>query len=227
MTKLLDELEKSLGYRFKDRELVAQSLTHKSYAKTKNNERLEFLGDAVLDLVVAEYLYNRFPLEPEGELSKLRASLVSEKGFMELSLKAGLDKYMLISSAEENNEGRIKASLLANVFEALMGAIYIESGIDAVKGIATKLLEETYPKIDIHTIFKDYKTMLQEQTQARFGVTPEYIFLRSLGPDHKKEFEMAVIVQGKELARSKGYTKKAAEQSAAGKALDILKKDIS
>jgi len=226
MRKSFDKLEKCLGYKFRDGELIAQALTHKSYTKTKNNERLEFLGDAVLDLVVGEYLYTKFPTKPEGELSKLRASLVSEKGFAHLALKIKIGEYILVSAAEENNQGRNKASLLSNAFEALMGAIYLESGLESVKEVVTKLLESVYPKIDIETLFRDYKTTLQELTQAHFGVTPEYMLLRSFGPDHKKEFEMAVVLRGRELARSKGGTKKEAEQGAAEQALEILAKEI-
>ncbi|MDR3346207.1 MAG: ribonuclease III [Campylobacteraceae bacterium] len=226
MRKSFDKLEKCLGYKFRDGELIAQALTHKSYTKTKNNERLEFLGDAVLDLVVGEYLYTKFPTKPEGELSKLRASLVSEKGFAHLALKIKIGEYILVSAAEENNQGRNKASLLSNAFEALMGAIYLESGLESVKEVVTKLLESVYPKIDIETLFRDYKTTLQELTQAHFGVTPEYTLLRSFGPDHKKEFEMAVVLRGRELARSKGGTKKEAEQGAAEQALEILAKEI-
>ncbi len=220
----LDKLQKCLGYRFKDKALILEALTHKSYRKAKNNERLEFLGDAVLDLVVGEYLYHKFPHIDEGKLSKMRASLVNEEGFKKLSLKLELGKYLLLSPAEEHNKGREKPSLLSNAYEALMGALYLESGLDKVKEITYRLLEEVYPKIDLDSIFKDYKTTLQEFTQEHFGVIPEYRMISSKGPDHKKEFEMAVIIGDKEIAKATGKSKKAAHQKVAQIALSILKK---
>ncbi|MDR1285035.1 MAG: ribonuclease III [Campylobacteraceae bacterium] len=222
MKKSFEKLEQCLGYKFKNIQLITQALTHKGYAKVKNNERLEFLGDAVLDLVVGEYLYIKFPTKPEGELSKLRASLVNDKSFKDIALKLDLGSYIFISAAEENNQGRDKASLLSNTFEALMGAIYLEGGIKNAKKVIINLLESVYPKIDMKTLFKDYKTLLQEFTQAHFGVTPTYTLLHSFGPDHKKEFEMAVLLRNKELSRALGNTKKDAEQSAAKSALDVL-----
>ncbi len=221
----LEKLEKCLGYRFKDKTLILEALTHKSYKKAKNNERLEFLGDAVLDLVVGEYLYHKFPNINEGKLSKMRASLVNEEGFKKLAVKLNLGRYLLLSPAEEHNQGREKPSLLSNAFEALMGAIYLESGLDKVKEIAYKLLEEVYPKIDLDSIFRDYKTTLQEFTQEHFGVIPEYKLINATGPDHKKEFEIAVFINDKELAKAKGKSKKATHQKVAQIALEILKKE--
>ncbi|MDR2790269.1 MAG: ribonuclease III [Campylobacteraceae bacterium] len=222
MREDIKRLEERLCYQFKDMQLVIQALTHKSYKKTKNNERLEFLGDAVLDLIVGEYLYMKFPSKSEGELSKLRASLVSDKSFKNLALELNLGEYLLISAAEENNYGRNKESLLSNAFEAVTGAIYLDGGLENARKAAVALFEKVYPKIDMQTLFKDYKTLLQEITQAQFGVTPEYVLVRSSGPDHKKEFEMAVILKGKTLANASGSTKKEAEQNAAEKTLKIL-----
>jgi ribonuclease-3 len=221
----LDELQKCLGYRFKDKTLILEALTHKSYKKAKNNERLEFLGDAVLDLVVGEYLFHKFPNIDEGKLSKMRASLVNEEGFKKLALRLNLGKYLLLSAAEEHNKGREKPSLLSNAYEALMGAVYLETGLDKVKEITHKLLEEVYPKIDLDSIFKDYKTTLQEFTQEHFGVIPEYKMVSSKGPDHKKEFEMAVFIGEKEIARATGKSKKSAHQKVAQMALERFKKD--
>jgi ribonuclease-3 len=225
MKNSIEEFEQRLGYQFRDIELITQALTHKSCKTGKNNERLEFLGDAVLDLIVGEYLYTKFPAKSEGELSKLRASLVNEKSFKNLALELNLGSHMFISLAEENNRGRDKDSLLSNMFEAIVGAIYLESGIENTKKVVIPLLEKVYPKIDMKTLFQDYKTLLQEFTQEHFGVTPEYTLLRSFGPDHKKEFEMAALLKGKRLANALGNTKKDAEQSAAKKALEILKKE--
>ncbi len=225
MSKNLKSLQKRLDYQFKDENLIIEALTHKSYKQSYNNERLEFLGDAVLDLIVGEYLFHKFPKVAEGELSKLRASLVNEKGFEKLANILDLGKYIYISLAEENNKGREKSSLLSNAFEALMGAMYLEAGLEKTRKVCIRLLEKAYPKIDMEAIFRDFKTTLQELTQARFGVTPEYRLIQAYGPDHKKEFEMAVVIQGKEISRAKGKSKKEAQQASAELALEVLKKE--
>ncbi len=219
----MKKLEKKLQYTFKNHRLIDEALTHKSCKKEYNNERLEFLGDAVLDLVVGEYLFDKFSNVCEGDLSKMRASLVSEKGFTKLANLINLGDYIHISASEEKNKGRNKASILSNAFEALMGAIYLESGLEDVQNIMHRLIQEAYPKIDLDSIFRDYKTTLQELTQSIYGVTPNYIVVNSSGPDHKKEFEVSVRIHDKELARSKGKSKKEAQQEAAKIALEILK----
>lgn len=221
----INALQERLGYHFKDKKLITQALTHKSYKKPYNNERLEFLGDAVLDLIIGEYLFDSFPNISEGELSKMRASLVSEKGFEKLAIELGIGEFIFISIAEENNKGRNKASLLSNAFEAVMGALYLEAGLEYTRDFVVKLLAKTYPKIDMQSIFKDYKTTLQELTQARYGVTPEYILLKSFGPDHKKEFEIAAKVNDKVLSKARGKSKKEAQQVAAKIALEVLEKE--
>ena len=223
--KSLKKLEERLGYTFHDKPLILEALTHKSCKEPYNNERLEFLGDAVLDLIVAEYLYKKFPDVNEGDLSKLRASLVNEKGFHLLASLIELGEYIFISTAEENNKGRGKASICSNAFEALIGAIYLEGGLDKARDVSLKLLEEAYPKIDLKSVFKDYKTTLQEITQASDGVTPEYIVLSATGPDHLKEFEVMIKVDGRELSTAKGGSKKEAHQKAAEIALEVLKKE--
>ncbi|DAB34469.1 MAG TPA: ribonuclease III [Sulfurospirillum sp. UBA12182] len=225
MTRAVEELQKRLDYQFKNKNLIIEALTHKSYKKPYNNERLEFLGDAVLDLIVGEYLYHEFPHVPEGDLSKLRASLVNEKGFEKLAKLLNLGSFIYISTAEENNKGRDKPSLLSNAFEAVMGALYLEAGLQKVKPIVISLLEEAYPKIDLETIFQDYKTTLQEFTQANQGITPEYILENSSGPDHKKEFEVSVNIRGHRIAIAKGRSKKQAQQNAAKIALELLNKE--
>ena len=219
-----DELERNIQYTFKNKDLLTHDLTHKSCKKPYNNERLEFLGDAVLDLIVGEYLYIKFPTANEGNLSKIRASIVNEKGFMRLANEISLGKYIMISNAEENNSGRNKPSILSNAFEALMGAVYLEEGLETVRRITVEMMERVYPKIDLMTLFSDYKTSLQELTQARFGVTPEYIMVGSTGPDHKKEFTVEVFVNKKSYAKATGPSKKEAEQEAAKITLEILKK---
>ena len=221
----LEEFEKIVGYTFKDKDLLKEALTHKSFKSPVNNERLEFLGDAVLDLVVGEYLFKKLPKANEGELSKLRASLVNEEGFAKLAKRLSIGKFIYISQAEENNQGRTKPSLLSNAFEAVMGAIYLEEGLERVRQIVLDLLQKEYPTIDLQALFKDYKTTLQELTQAKFGVTPTYKLLGSSGPDHRKEFEVAVQLHDDIVATAKGRSKKAAQQEAAKKALEVLKNE--
>ncbi len=220
----LSKLEDTIEYHFRNKQLIIEALTHKSYKKPYNNERLEFLGDAVLDLIVGEYLYKLFPNKDEGTLSKIRASLVNEGGFTKLAKALNLGDYLFLSTAEENNKGRSKKSLLSNAFEALMGAIYLEAGLEKTREIAIKLLEENYPTIDLDTLCKDYKTTLQELTQAEYGTTPTYTLIGSSGPDHDKVFEIAIFLNGKEISKAKGKSKKEAQQDAAKIALDKLRK---
>lgn len=223
MAKDIQSLEIALDYKFKTTKLITEALTHKSHKQPYDNERLEFLGDAVLDLVVGEFLYKKFPNSDEGKLSKIRASLVNEEGFHKLALYLDLGSYILMSNAEENNGGREKSSLLSNAFESIIGAIYLESGLDVVNDIALSIIDNNYESISLDSLFKDFKTALQELTQARFGVIPEYKVIASRGPDHKKEFEVAVLVDEKEYARAIGKSKKIAQQESAKIALEILK----
>ncbi len=225
MHKNIKTLEAKLGYKFKDKKLIIEALTHKSYKQPYDNERLEFLGDAVLDLVVGEYLFEKFRTSDEGKLSKIRASLVNETGFDKLARALNLGDYILLSNAEDNNGGREKSSLLSNAFEAIMGAIYLEAGLAEVQRIAIKLIEENHEEISLDSLFRDFKTTLQELTQARFGITPEYKVLASRGPDHQKEFEVGVFIEDKEYARASGKSKKIAQQEAAREAVDMLNKE--
>lgn len=216
-------LERQLGYKFKNKNLLKEALTHKSCKQPYNNERLEFLGDAVLDLIVGEYLFLKFSQIAEGDMSKLRAALVNESSFAKIATSINLNNYVLLSSAEEHNGGRNKPSILSDAFEALMGAIYLESGLEIAKVVAIRLLENCYPSIDLSNLTKDYKTTLQELTQANFGVVPQYELIGTCGPDHKKEFEVCLILNNKELARATGNSKKQAQQLAAKLALEKLK----
>ena len=224
MSKNLDALQKDLGYVFKNTNNLKNALTHKSCKQGKNNERLEFLGDAVMDLVIADYLFRKFKNTDEGDMSKLRAALVNEKSFANLATYINLGKYIFISAAEENNGGRAKASILSDAFEAVMGAIYIESGFEAVNKIAVRLFEICYPEIDLKSLAKDYKTALQEITQANLGTTPVYELVRTFGPDHKKEFEIALKLNDTEISRAIGKSKKEAQQLAAKIAIEKIKK---
>ncbi len=222
MHKEYKELEKCLGYQFENKDLIIEALTHKSYKKVFNNERLEFLGDAVLNLIVGEFLFNKFPSSNEGELSKIRASLVNEKGFTKLARAIHLGDYIFLSEAEERNQGRKKASILSDAFEAIMGAIYIESGLTVLKPLILKLLTENYDEINLDELFSDYKTALQEVTQAKFGAIPVYKLEAAVGPDHEKEFELSLWINDKHYATAKGKSKKLAQQAAAKIVLNQL-----
>jgi ribonuclease-3 len=224
---IAEDLQKSLGYQFKNEKLITEALTHRSYSKDFNNERLEFLGDAVMDLIVGEYLFFLFPQAEEGFLSKLRAALVNEESFTKLAKELNLGKYLKLSNAEENNGGREKPSILSSAFEALIGALYLEAGFDKTKEIALKLLKKVYPEINPDELLKDYKTNLQEITQAYFGEVPEYRVINTSGPDHKKQFEIGVYIQGKKYATAKGKSKKIAQQEGAKKTIEILKKELN
>jgi len=223
----ISELEKSLGYQFKNKKLITEALTHRSYKKELNNERLEFLGDAVMDLIVGEYLFHLFPKAEEGTLSKLRAALVNEDSFTRLAKRLDLGKFLYLSPAEENNNGREKPSILSSAFEAVIGAIYLEAGFEKAKDVALRLLKEEFPIITPEELLKDYKTTLQEITQAHFGVVPEYRLISASGPDHKKEFEIGVFIHDKEYARAKGKSKKTAQQEGARLTIDMLKKELN
>jgi len=223
MRKKFTQLEQCLDYQFKNKDLIIEALTHKSFKKTYNNERLEFLGDAVLNLIVGEYLFDKFPNSNEGVLSKTRASLVNEQGFTKLAKVINLGDYIYLSDAEDRNKGRYKASILSDAFEAVMGAIYIEGGIKRLKEIVFKLLESSYDTITLDELFRDYKTALQEITQAKFGSIPEYRLENTTGPDHQKEFELSLWVNDKYYATAKGKSKKLAQQASAQIALKKLK----
>ncbi len=221
--KKFTELEKCLDYQFENKDLIIEALTHKSFKKAYNNERLEFLGDAVLNLIVGEYLFSNFPESNEGDLSKTRASLVNEQGFTKLALAINLGEYIYLSDTEDRNDGRDKASILSDAFEAIMGAIYIEAGIYKLKEIVLDLLEKSYKTITLDELFSDYKTALQEVTQAKFGCIPEYKLDGATGPDHQKIFELSLWIGDKFYAKASGKSKKLAQQLAAQITLEKLK----
>ncbi len=222
----LEKLQEKLGYKFKNLTHLKIALTHKSAKNGHNNERLEFLGDAVMDLIVGEYLFKKFSSD-EGDLSKLRAALVNESSFSKFAKFLGIGENLNMSLSEERNGGREKPSLLSDAFEAIMGAVYLESGLQNTARIAIAILEILYPRISFNELVRDYKTALQELTQAKFGVTPEYILLGSSGPDHKKSFEMAALVGGKRLSSAVGASKKEAEQKCAQIAIELLQNGTS
>lgn len=223
----MEKLEKKLGYKFKNKSLLKEALTHKSARSGLNNERLEFLGDAVLDLVVGEYLYHKFAAKKgehnEGDLSKIRAGLVNETSFARIANGLGLGEFLLMSLSEKKSGGAEKPSLLSDALEAIFGAMYLESGLECAKNVFIPLLEQNYSQIN-KDVLKDYKTKLQEITQERLGVLPKYELIGENGPDHKKSFEIALFLENKEVARAKGASKKQAQQNCAKIAIELLEK---
>jgi ribonuclease III len=221
----LDTLQKELGYRFKDPSLLVRALTHVSFDRKKthgNNEVLEFLGDAVLDLAISDLLIRRFPERTEGDLSRMRAGLVNSVVLAEKANLLSLGPLLLLGKGEERSAGRHKASILAGAFEAILGGVYQDGGYDAAR-----MLVERYFAADVveRTLGQqDYKTRLQEISQLLFRVPPTYRLVSESGPDHEKCFLTEISVGGKVLGTGEGKSKKQAEQEAAKKALIELQK---
>lgn len=225
--KILKELEKKLGVKFNKIELLNTALTHSSYANEKgkvfeNNERLEYLGDAVLELASSTYLFKNFNNLSEGELTKTRASIVCQATLSKLAIKLGLGKIILLGRGEDTNGGRDRESTLEDVFEAIIGAIYLDSGWETARDYVFRQLAPEFDKIRAGKKIKDYKTQLQEIVQRNPESTIEYIELDESGPDHMKTFECAVKIDGKILGTGIGKSKKIAEQMAAQKALEKI-----
>ena len=217
------ELETVLGYQFSDRSLLERALRHASWCneqqgeRGEDNERLEFLGDAVLDLVVGDRLMRRYPQLREGELSVTRAQVVSEAGLSDVAGQLGIGQWLLLGKGEEKSGGRTKASILADAFEALIAAVYLDSGFDAASAMVNRLLAQRIETVEFKG-FYDFKTRLQETSQARMKATPTYEVVQELGPDHDKRFVVAVKIGSDEWARAVGKSKKEAEQMAAAEA---------
>lgn len=228
----LDALQKRLHYHFLDQSLLNQALVHRSYAhenphlEQEDNENLEFLGDAVLGLVISHLLYEGFPHYREGDLSRLRSSIVNEKELAQLAEKLQLGSCLMLGKGEELTGGRHKPSLLADTLEALLAAVFLDGGLEAVTEVVQKLFRRyLHPKAHadpLKELNKDFKTQLQELTQARFRITPTYVLETEVGPDHAKTFYVSVVLDGEVLAQGSGKSKKEAQQQAAKIALGIL-----
>ena len=218
----LNALERTLGYKFHNAQLLKTALTHKSCKVGEDNERLEFLGDAVLDLIVAQELFALFPAASEGELTKLRSALVSESSFAKIADHLGLGGHLALSTSEARSKGRAKPSILCDGFEAVIGAIYLDGGLKAAAKTALTALHTCFDPFTPERLINDPKSQLQELTQARLGVIPEYRLASAAGPDHKKIFEIELVISDLVMARAKGKSKKLAEQAAAKIALDSL-----
>ncbi len=220
----LATLELTLGYKFNDPFLLNKALTHKSYTNEqggglKNNERFEFLGDAVLDLIVSDYSIQAFLDSSEGALSKIRAAVVKETCLAMVARDLKLGDYLMLGKGEEYSGGRNKSSLLANAFEAVAGAIYKDGGLNSANKVFLPLLKEEINKMAATSEFRDYKSELQELTQNKFNCIPSYKVVGEKGPDHQKTFEVSVFVKQKQLGAGIGKNKKQAEQAAAQEAL--------
>lgn len=222
---MLNKLEEALGYEFRNKELIRTALSHTSYANEtykdtlRSYERLEFLGDAILGFATAEYLYHTFPTKQEGELTKIRAELVCEKNLSEVAHQIGLGDYLLLGNGEEQGGGRNRASILCDVMEALIAAAFIDGGTQAAQGIVTRLIIPMLSKV-LNT--HDYKTELQELVQRKRDQVLAYELIGEQGPDHCKEFSVRVLLNGEEVGRGAGTSKKRAEQAAAAQAIQKL-----
>ena len=219
--KEVASLQETLGYVFSDLKLLNKALTHKSYVNERNetlkhNERFEFLGDSVLDIVVSDYLVHQFSDYAEGTLSKIRAAVVNESCLADLARKIELGKYLLLGKGENLSGGRDKPSILANAFEAVAGALFRDGGLESASRVFLPLLKVEISKFADSWSFRDFKSDLQEYTQNQFVCTPSYKVTNELGPDHAKEFEIVVMIKNKGFGKSK----KEAEQAAAKMAME-------
>ncbi len=223
------KFEKKLGLKFKNKDLLIQAFCHRSYLNEnpsfhlENNERLEFLGDAVLELVITENLYQKYPKKSEGELTNWRASLVNAKMLGELAGELEFNEFLLLSRGESKELGKARQYILANTFEALIGSIYLDSGYKPCQEFIKKYLIKKLPEIIKKGLFKDAKSSFQEGAQEKVGITPTYKVLRESGPDHARHFIIGVFL-GKELiAEGEGFSKQEAEDEAAKNALETKK----
>ncbi len=225
----IEKFEQMVGLKFKNKELLKRALTHRSFLNEnkqddlKNNERLEFLGDAVLELVISEYLFHEYPDRPEGELTSFRAAVVKTENLAKVSKELNFGQYLLMSKGEEMTGGREKEYLLANTFEAIVGAFYLDQGYEPVKEFLTKHLTPQISTIVKYRLDVDAKTKLQEKTQSIFKTTPVYKIVHEKGPDHDKIFTVKVIIKGKAYGEGTGATKQKAEDAAAAATLKKIK----
>jgi ribonuclease-3 len=222
----LSDIQQRLDRRFNNAELLERALTHKSYANenrlTTDNERLEFLGDAVLNLIISEYLMKACPDSPEGDLSRLRAAVVSEPALAPVARRLDLGAYLLLGRGEEQTGGRDKDSLLADCLEAVIASIYLDAGLDAAEAFVLRFFEDSIRNTCATRGTLDYKTELQEVCQERLRQLPEYRVVSETGPDHQKQFTVELSVKGEVCGRGAGKSKKEAEQQAAKNALEKL-----
>ena len=223
---MIKDLEDAIGYRFKNISLLQNALTHSSYANErwhnslKSNERLEFLGDSILGMVVAEYLYGNFPDRPEGELTRMRADMVCEKSLAAVAARINLGQHLMLGNGEEQSGGRSRDSILADAVESVIAASFLDGGMDAAKQFIQKFILTEVPVKKLHNA--DYKTALQELVQQKKNQTLSYVLVGESGPDHDKRFQVEVSLNGRVIGVGSGSSKKRAEQMAAQVALENL-----
>jgi len=228
----LDTFQNIIGYSFRKAELLRAALTHKSYLNelrasekdgaAQDNERLEFLGDAVLDLAISERLIALYPLSTEGDLSKMKARLVSEVTLARVARRLGVGEFLLLGRGEERTRGREKPSILADALEAVIAAVYLDGGFETAQTVLLQLFEDEFHRLEQRREDIDYKTELQECCQREFDVLPTYRVLRESGPDHQKLFEVKIMIKEEVFGIGRGRSKKEAEQQAAKQALEKL-----
>jgi ribonuclease-3 len=223
---MISDLEKAIGYRFKNISLLQNALAHSSYANERwhnslmSNERLEFLGDSVLGMTVADYLYRNFPDRPEGELTRMRADMVCEKTLAAVANRIDLGQHLLLGHGEEQGGGRSRPSILADAVEAIIAACYLDGGFDAAAGFIKTFILCEVPVKQLHNV--DYKTTLQELVQQKKNQVLAYALVGESGPDHDKEFVVEVFLNGAVVGKGSGRSKKKAEQDAARVAIEKL-----
>jgi len=224
-TENLAALERKIGIRFKDKNLLRQVFVHRSYLNENvgfdldHNERLEFLGDAVLELIVTEHLYKTYP-NPEGELTNWRSALVRGAMLSGLAKSLGIERYLYLSKGEQKSAGKARELILANTFEALVGAVYLDQGYEKARGFLEKSLLPYLKEIIDKRLYLDPKSHLQQLVQDQKGITPIYRVLSEYGPDHAKSFSIGAFIDEKLLGEGSGSSKQAAEQAAASSALE-------
>lgn len=219
----IEELEKNIGYTFNNKQLLKTALTHTSYAyehKVESNEKLEFLGDSILEFVSSEYMYNKYINLKEGEMTKVRATVVCEKSLYQIALLHNFSDFLRLGRSEVMAGGNKRQAILADSVEAVIAAMFIDGGLEPAKKFIIENLKEEIETATKHVGQKDYKTVLQEELQKNGDVKIEYIIIKESGPDHNKSFEAEVALNGKVLATGKGKSKKEAEMQAAKKALE-------
>lgn len=223
-----EELEGKLGYRFRDSELLGRALTHRSYIHTSENqdlranERLEFLGDSVLGMVTSRFLFENFPNKSEGDLTKLKSTLVSEANLSRIARSISLGSFLNLSEDEERSGGRDRSSIISDAYEAVIGAIFLDGGLAPAERVIRNQILNRYVEITTDHTLHNYKGELLEYMQALGMGLPRYDVVEETGPDHQKRFTIAVLVKGKRVGQGKGNTKKEAEQRAARMALENL-----
>lgn len=224
----LDEFEQNIGYKFKNKKLLQTALTHRSYANENNiasNEKLEFLGDAILEFVTSKYLYDNYQKLKEGEMTKVRATVVCEESLYQVALKHNFSDFLIIGKSEKACQGNTKPAILADSVEAVIAAIFLDSSLEDTKKFIIENLKDSIEMASKNVGKKDYKTVLQEKLQEHGSVHIEYNIIKEDGPDHKKVFTAEVKCDGKRLAIGTGSTKKQAEMDAAHKVLISFKKN--